>query len=39
MDHADHGVGGRVAVLKGLGGGNKFAVDEVEELFHGAWVR
>jgi len=33
---ADHFIGGRVAVVEGLGGGDKFAVDEVQELFHGA---
>ena len=29
-------VGGRVAVFEGLGGGDEIAVDEVQELFHGA---
>ena len=33
---ADHFIGGRVAVVEGLGGGDKFAVDEVQKLFHGA---
>ena len=33
---ANNFIGGRVAVFEGLGGGDEFAVDEVQELFHGA---
>ena len=32
-------VGGRVAVFEGLGGGDEIAVDEVQELFHGVWMK